>query len=108
MSDYNNEYNRGYNDPTYKGSYDARAASEGRDARFRDETLHDEAMARHQANYAEAIGGLTSGGRHTAGNRKGKGWGAIGRLLKYYFYLCVGVWIFGIIVFALIAVFGKL
>jgi hypothetical protein len=48
MSDYEQSYTRGYNDPTFRGYDNPRAVSDGQQARLRDEALHEEIMARYR------------------------------------------------------------
>lgn len=92
MSNYDNEFNRGYNDPTYKGTYDARAASEGRAAYQRDEQAHEAAMARNRANQAAAISDLTSG-RYGSGQSNGKHRGFFSGVVRTLFYIYGAVFI---------------
>lgn len=100
MSDYNNEFNRGYDDPTYKGSYDARAASEGRYARARDEARHEEAMARNRLDLDALtnsstgwVGGTSS---QNGGHRRGF-WHWVGQAYWFFsvfaFFVCLVVYI---------------
>lgn len=100
MSDYNNEFNRGYDDPTYKGSYDARAASEGRYARARDEARHEEAMARNRLDLdalTNSDSGWTGATNGQNGGRRRGFWHWAGQAYKCFpgfaFLVCLIVYV---------------
>jgi len=70
VSDRDNEFNRGYDDPTYKGLGDPRAASEGRYARQRDDEYHESVMRKYRPGnpfQGESSGGSTAGGGGSRG-----------------------------------------